>query len=251
MMNTPKIIKHLILINVIMYLATSLRPGLMYSLFAMHFPENPDFHWWQIVTHMFMHGGFWHILFNMYALWAFGSPLIMHFGEKRFLVFYFLSGLGAIALFLGVQYYEFYGYLHQLEAMGFSASGIFHILHSADPEGAVAKIPALLYNSSAMALLAKMLQIYHMTMLGASGAIYGILVAFGFFYPRAKLMLVFLPYPIEARYFIPLLILADIFFGITNYLHLPIAHFAHVGGALTGLLLMWLWRKHKDEYYYY
>jgi len=222
----------------------------MYDLFAMHFPFSPLFRWWQVLTHMFMHGGIMHILFNMYALWAFGTPLIYHLGRKRFLWFYFLSGLGALALFTGVEYYHFHQYLKAIEQSGVPAKLVMEILRSPDPESAIQSMPSLLYNQTFLTYIAKIFQIYNSPMLGASGAIYGVLVGFAFFYPRAKLMLIFLPYPLEARYFIPLLILLDIFFGFTNVLHLPIAHFAHVGGALTGLILMWIWRNKQDDYYF-
>ncbi len=247
----PKIIKHLIAINVIMFIASLLQPQVMYPLFAMHFPENPLFRTWQILTHMFMHGGFMHILFNMYALWAFGSPLVYHLGQKRFLWFYLISGLGAIAFFVGVQYYEFYNLIGELKKLGLTENFIYGILNQPKPLEFLQSY--VLGPSGDIILLkfAKLLRIYNITMVGASGAIYGILVAFGFFYPNAKLMLIFLPYPISAKYFIPLLILSDIFLGITNYLHMPIAHFAHVGGALTGLILMWFWHKKKNEYYWY
>ncbi len=246
----PKVIKHLIILNVIMYLAAMVNEKLMLDLFAMHFPLNPEFRWWQVITHMFMHGGLMHILFNMYALWAFGTPLVYHLGKKRFLWFYFLSGLGALALFTGVEYYHFQQYLNAIEQSGVPKKIVLEILYSPDPYAALQSVPTLLHNSVFVTYFTKILQIFNSPMLGASGAIYGVLVGFAFFYPRAKLMLIFLPYPMEARYFIPLLILLDIFFGFTNVLHLPIAHFAHVGGALTGLFLMWIWRHKQNEYYF-
>jgi membrane associated rhomboid family serine protease len=93
-----------------MFVATMLNEKVMMNFFAMHFPENPLFHYWQLITHMFMHGGIMHILFNMYALWAFGSPLVYHYGEKRFLIFYFVSGLGAVLFFTGIEYWQFFQY---------------------------------------------------------------------------------------------------------------------------------------------
>ncbi len=248
-MKTPKIIKQLILVNVVFFLLSQLSPRFM-DLFAMHFPENPAFRWWQVITHMFMHGGIWHIGFNMYALWAFGSPIVYRYGTNRFLLFYFLSGLGALAFFIGVEYYEFYKYIHQLTQAGVSEPVIWDILRSNGSNASLAQLGPLLYDDQVLLTLKKLFQIYNLVIVGASGAIYGILVAFAFFYPRAKLMLVFLPYPLDAKYFVPLLILMDIFMGFTNYLHTPIAHLAHVGGALTGLFLFWLWRKRNNEYHF-
>ncbi len=244
---TPKIIKHLIVLNVIMFVATMLQPMVMYPLFAMHFPENPMFRPWQIITHMFMHGGMMHILFNMYALWAFGSPLVFHLGQKRFLWFYLISGLGALAFFIGIQYYQYNNLFNDLLALGLDKNEILALLQAGKTEffNIISSLPSELGDK-----LDELRKIFHITMVGASGAIYGILVAFGIFYPNAKLMLIFFPYPIAAKYFIPILILSDVVLGITNYIHSPIAHFAHVGGALTGLFLMWLWRNKRNEYYF-
>ncbi|NPA46973.1 MAG: rhomboid family intramembrane serine protease [Chlorobi bacterium] len=248
-MKTPKIIKQLILVNIVFFLLSQLSPHFM-NLFAMHFPENPDFRWWQIFTHMFMHGGIWHIAFNMYALWAFGSPIVYRYGTNRFLLFYFLSGLGALALFLGVEYYQFYHLLDQLRQAGVPEEVVRRVLHAPRDEAALMQLEQYIYNDAILLKVRELLGIYNLVIVGASGAIYGILVAFAFFYPNAKLMLIFLPYPLDAKYFVPLLILLDIFLGFTNYLHTPIAHFAHVGGALTGLFLLWLWRHRNNEYHF-
>jgi len=101
-----------------------------------------------------------------------------------------------------------------------------------------------------MPVLEKSSALFNSVMLGASGAIYGVLVAFAFYFPNAELMLIFIPYPIKAKYFVPLMVLADLMFGITNVFHTPIAHMAHVGGAVTGFILMKMWGKHKIERWY-
>ncbi len=251
-MQTPAVIRHLIIINIIMFIATMFNQPLMIKLFAMHFPEHPDFRPWQIITHMFMHGGTMHIMFNMYALWAFGAPLVYHYGEKKFLWFFIASGIGAVLFYTGIQYYQFFNYLDQLSASGVPSGIIEEALHTENFKRFTSLLVrnGLIYDENILLLIEKLRRIYHVPMVGASGAVYGILVAFGFFYPRAKLMLIFIPYPIEARYFIPLLILGDIFMGFTNVFNSPVAHFAHVGGALTGLLLLWLWRNKRQEYYF-
>ncbi len=235
MMNrTPDTIKHLIIINIIMFLATQAMPQQMMNLFAMHFPLNPLFRVWQLVTHMFMHANLMHIAFNMYALWAFGIPLYHIWGQKRFLIFYFAAGLGAVLLYTGVQYYSFMQDLHSLMAQGISKEQIF----------------ATLNNGQVYVQFKEMGDIYYSVMLGASGAIYGLLVAFAFYFPNAELMLIFIPYPIKAKYFVPILVLADLFFGITNVMHTPIAHMAHVGGALVGFVLMKIWQKNGYKPWY-
>ncbi len=234
MNRTPDTIKHLIIINVIMFLATQAMPQQMMNLFAMHFPLNPLFKPWQLVTHMFMHANLMHIGFNMYALWAFGIPLYHIWGQKKFLIFYFAAGLGAVLLYTGVQYYSFMQDLHTLMAQGLSREEIF----------------ATLNNGQIYVQFKEMGQIYYSVMLGASGAIYGLLVAFAFYFPNAELMLMFIPYPIKAKYFVPILVLADLFFGITNVMHTPIAHMAHVGGALVGFILMKMWQKYDHKRWY-
>ncbi len=230
----PDTIKHLIIINIIMFVATQAMPQQMMNLFAMHFPLQPQFRVWQIFTHMFMHANLPHIAFNMYALWAFGTPLYQIWGQKRFLIFYFVSGLGAVLLYTAVQYFSFMQDVHTLVASGISKDQIFHLLQQGQ-----------IYTG-----FDKMGAIYYGTMLGASGAVYGLLVAFAFYFPNAELMLIFIPYPIKAKYFVPLMVAADLIFGITDALHTPIAHMAHVGGALIGFILMKIWGKYRHTRWY-
>lgn len=230
----PDTIKHLLIINVIIFLATQAMPQAMMDLFAMHFPLNPQFRIWQIFTHMFMHANLLHIAFNMYALWAFGTPLYYIWGQKRFLIFYFASGLGAVLLYTGIQYYSFMNDVNALITSGISREQVFEILNS----------------GKVFTQYMEMGSIYHSVMLGASGAVYGLLVAFAFYFPNAELMLMFIPYPIKAKYFVPILVAFDLMFGITNVLHTPIAHMAHVGGALVGFILMKIWGKYNHQRWY-
>ncbi len=229
-------IKHIIIINVIVFLATQTMSQQFFDLFAMHFPLNPLFRIWQIVSHMFMHGGVAHIAFNMYALFAFGTPLAYRWGNKKFLIFYFVSGLGAIFLYTGVQYIEFNSYINELLEHGLSKEIIYQSFSTGE-------IPSIY--KEYIPILAKASQIYNTPLVGASGAIYGVLVAFAFYYPNAELMLMFIPFPLKAKYFVPLLVLSDVIFGFTNVINTPIAHLAHVGGALTGYILMKLWQNSR------
>ena len=228
----------LIAVNAIFYVVTYLIPGMedrMVNLFALYFPRNEKFAWWQLVTNMFMHGGFTHILFNMYALWAFGSPLELIWGKGRFLLFYFLSGIGASVIYTLVNYYQFNHLYNEVIAMGVSAADIEKFLQLGNLNSSVVSEP---YRTN-------LLHLYWIPAVGASGAIYGVLVAFGIMFPNAKLALIFLPVPIAAKYFIPILIALDLFSGITGFSIFGggIAHFAHIGGAIIGFLLMWYWRK--------
>lgn len=238
MRNRTDAILALIAVNVMFYVVTYLVPGMkdtMVNLFALFFPKNEKFAWWQLVTNMFMHGGFAHILFNMYALWAFGSPLELMWGKSRFLLFYFLSGIGASIIYTLVNYYQFNNLYNEVVAMGVSASDIDRFLQLGNLNSSVVAEP---YRTN-------LLHLYWIPAVGASGAIYGVLVAFGIMFPNAKLALIFLPVPIAAKYFIPILIALDLFSGITGFSIFGggIAHFAHIGGAIIGFLLMWYWRK--------
>ncbi|WP_369048651.1 rhomboid family intramembrane serine protease [Tenacibaculum sp. UWU-22] len=230
-------IKHIIIINVILFITPQLLNIDLTNILALQFPKNPHFGIWQYVTHMFMHGGFAHILFNMYALWAFGTPLEQMWGRNKFLFFYFSAGIGAGIIYTLVNYYQFNGIYDQLTNLGLSASDIQNMLDTGRYNQGLVTLPA--------AELQQFYSLYHTPAVGASGAIYGVLVAFGLEFPNAKLALIFFPVPISAKYFIPLIILGDLFFGVTKYSIGNIAHFAHIGGALIGFLIAWYWKKNQ------
>jgi membrane associated rhomboid family serine protease len=233
-------IKALIIVNVIFFIGTQILGETAYRLFSLFYFESPNFQLWQPLTHMFMHGGFMHILFNMYALWAFGSPLEQMWGRNKFLFFYFSAGIGAGLIYTAVNYFQFNSIYNDLISLGMSASEIQNLIESGR------------YNSSILDQipedrLADIYQIYNTPAVGASGAIYGVLVAFGMTFPNAKLALIFLPVPISAKYFIPVLIGLDLFSGVTGFSIFGggIAHFAHVGGAIIGFIIMKFWQKNQ------
>lgn len=229
-------IKHLIIINVIVYVAPLLLQMDLTDMFALHYPKNENFGVWQYITHMFMHGSPMHLLFNMYGLWAFGTPLERMWGSKKFLFFYFSAGIGAAIIYSLVNYYQFNGFYEQLTALGLSSAEIQNILTtgSYNPNNALSKTA-----------MNEFYNLYHTPAVGASGAIYGVLVAFGIAYPNAKLALMFFPVPIAAKYFIPLMILGDLFFGVTKYSVGNVAHFAHIGGVIIGFIIAWYWKKNQ------
>ncbi len=233
-------IKHLLIINILFFVATSLYGEQMYQLFSLWFPQNSNFELWQIISHMFMHGGFMHILFNMYALWAFGTPLERMWGRNKFFFFYFSAGLGSALLHTAVNYYYFNEGMEALVNSGITKSQVIEIISSG-------KYSPDWYNIAQQSTIDNFLNAYNTPAVGASGAIYGILVAFGMSFPNAELFLIFLPVPIKAKYFIPVLIGLDLFSGITGYAIFGsgIAHFAHVGGALIGFIMMWYWKKNQ------
>lgn len=232
-------IKHLIIINVILFVAPQLLQIDISNLLALHFPKNSDFGFWQYVTHMFMHGGFAHILFNMYGLWAFGTPLEQMWGRNKFLFFYFSAGLGAAAIYTIVNYYQFNGIYELFLNAGLSNSEIISILEA----GSTTDMRVV--NAITQEQFNEIVGLYSTPAVGASGAVYGVLVAFGMYFKDAKLMLIFFPVPIAAKYFIPLLLFGDLFFGMTKYSVGNIAHFAHVGGAIIGFLIAWYWKNNQ------
>ncbi len=233
-------VKHLIILNALFFAASSLLGLDLNNFLALYFPENENFGIWQFVSHMFMHGGFMHILFNMYALWAFGSPLEQMWGRNKFIFFYFSAGLGAGLIYTAVNYFQFNSIHNDLINIGLRTSDIQSLLTSGK------------YNSDILSQipeqkLMEIYQIYNTPAVGASGAIYGVLVAFGMTFPNAKLALIFLPVPISAKYFIPVLIALDLFSGVTGFSIFGggIAHFAHVGGAIIGFIIMWYWKTNQ------
>ena len=230
-------VKHLLIINVILFFATQLYGDLLYQWLSLWFPKNTNFEWWQVISHMFMHGNLMHIVFNMYALWAFGTPLERVWGRNKFLFFYFSAGLGSALLHSGVNYYMFTEGMQALVNAGMTESQVLDIISKGQysPDW---------YNLASRSTIDNFLSAYNTPAVGASGAIYGILVAFAFMYSEAKLMLIFLPVPIKAKYFVPLLLAGDLIFGIGN-INTGVAHFAHIGGALIGFIMMWYWKKNQ------
>ncbi|QOD61192.1 rhomboid family intramembrane serine protease [Polaribacter haliotis] len=232
-------IKHLIIINVIVFIAPQLLKLDFTNILALHFPKNEHFGIWQYVTHMFMHGSFAHILFNMYGLWAFGTPLEQMWGKKKFLFFYFSAGLGAGLIYTLVNYYQFNGIYELFINAGLNPDDILSILKKGSTND------ARVVNAITQEQFNKISMLYSTPAVGASGAVYGVLVAFGLYFKDAKLALIFFPVPIAAKYFIPIMILGDLFFGMTKYSVGNVAHFAHIGGALIGFLIAWYWKKNQ------
>ena len=236
MRNITDTVKHLLIINVIFFIATISLGDVVFDLFALHYPSNPKFQFWQPLTHMFMHGDLGHIFFNMFALYMFGIPIEQMWGRNKFIFFYLSTGFGAAALQLGLYYFQVNEISELLIAQGQTGSQIATFYESRD-------LSYALIEQVGRDNLFKGLSAYNAVMVGASGALYGVLVAFAFLFPNARLILLFPPIPIKAKLLVPLLILGDLFFGFTSYSIGPIAHFAHVGGAITGLIMMWYWKK--------
>ena len=212
----PAAVKNIIFINVIVMLMTSLKENFMYETFALFYPTSPFFHWWQPVTHMFMHGGFWHLIFNMYTLSIFGSVLERVWGTKKFLLFYFVTGLGAALIHTGVEWLQMQSWLSQAAEGSTAAITSIHLLKMTPT-------------------------------VGASGAIYGVLMGYAMLYPDTVLSLLIPPISLKAKWFVLIFAAIELFTGVTGTGG-NIAHFAHLGGLIFGFLLIWYWKKKHTLY---
>ncbi len=233
-------VKHLLIVNVLFFIATSLYGDMMYEWFSLWFPKNENFQFWQSVSHMFMHGGIAHIGFNMFALWMFGGPVEQYLGKNKFLFIYFSAGLGAALFQVAFYYFNYLPVFTELVDSGLTGDEITRMLTSNQTLGQLTQ--SQLYN------LQEIFPIYNASMVGASGCIMGILAAFGLMNPNAELMMIFLPIPIKAKYFIPGIILLDVVSAITGQSFFSpsnTAYMAHVGGAVVGFAIMWYWKKNS------
>ncbi len=218
MREIPVVTKNLIAINVLMFLALLAfeRSGIdLNNLLGLHLFLAPDFRPYQLVTYMFMHGGFTHILFNMYALWVFGSVLERVWGSSRFLLFYIVAGVGAGVVQEAVQYAYYAMNLAQYAQVNIGGGVI---------------VP-----------MAEYLNLW--TTVGASGAVYGILLAFAMTFPNESLFIIPFPFPIKAKYFVLIFGAIELFTGLSNNVGDNVAHFAHLGGMIFGLIMILYWRK--------
>lgn len=236
---TP-ITRNIIIINVVVFvLFYLLNNQELYVRFAAFYPFSPYFRSWQIITHMFMHGGFTHILFNMFTLFSFGPVLERTLGEKKYVILYFVSGLGAFFLFNLWNFIEVQQIQNSLESFGFNLSGYISgenvpFLGNAQ---AIAKQQELANNLAA---------IISTPMVGASGAIFGVIAAFATLFPEAEIGIMFIPIPVKVKYVLPVIILGSVVLGVTGNAG-GIAHLAHVGGAIVGFLLAKYWKRNRFQ----
>jgi len=265
---TP-VVKNLLIINVLLFLATYIVGNLndsdhifwlsnpIFRHLALFFPKSDFFAPHQFITHMFMHGGFAHIIFNMYALWMFGTAIESTWGGKRFLFYYLFTGLGAAALHSLVNYFIYSNMEASITAFtntpspelfkqfidahrdGFRQEYVNHLIDlynswSMTPNGS-GYIATALHEMTYI-----MTAIQNIPTVGASGAVYGILLAFGMMYPNAQLMLIIPPMPIKAKWLVVGLGAIALFLGISQP-GSSVAHFAHLGGMLFGYILIRFW----------
>lgn len=229
----PIVTKNLLAINVVMFLALLAAESLgvdLNDLLGLHFYASDEFYPFQFVTYMFMHASLTHIFFNMFALYMFGRTLEFVWGPKRFLIFYIVAGIGAGLLQEMVAFFRYSSI-----ADGMSPENISIVLK----EGASALQRHLNFADSRMAELNLVLNV---PTVGASGAIYAVLLGFGMSFPNERMFVFPLPFPIKAKYFVIGYALIELYLGTTGT-NDGVAHFAHLGGMLFGLLLILYWRK--------
>ncbi|MCH5307558.1 MAG: rhomboid family intramembrane serine protease [Prevotella sp.] len=228
MNSIPTMTKNLLVINVLAFLATWVfeRSGIdLTAMFGLHFFLASDFHVWQFLTYMFLHGGFTHILFNMFALWMFGSVIERVWGPKKFIFYYIVCGVGAGIIQEIVQYVQFVS----------------------DPVLASESLDALMPVRTSGGVVQMTIGDYlnYRLTIGASGAVYGILLAFGMIFPNERLFIIPIPFPIKAKWLIVGYIFIEFFSAMGQ--SDGIAHMAHLGGMLFGFLLIRYWQKHPDS----
>ncbi|MGE5419165.1 MAG: rhomboid family intramembrane serine protease [Chloroflexota bacterium] len=239
----PPVVKNIIMLNVIMLLAYYAGASVfgvdLNSILGLYFPKSERFMPVQIITHIFMHGGFWHLFFNMYALFIFGQVLETTWGPKRFLVYYLVCGFGAALTHETVIAFQYNALISHMDQ-----SSVNFALEKASE-----------YFTQGIAAdeildpqIAKLIILLNTPTVGASGAVFGILLAFGVLFPNTQLMLLFPPIPIRAKYFVMGYGALELWMAITQ----PgsnIAHAAHLGGMLFGYILIRYWRKNTNTFY--
>ena len=235
----PTVVKNLLIINIIFFAATYLldAKGIdLTNLLGLHYFKSSLFQPYQIITHMFMHGGLMHIVFNMYALWMFGKILEQVWGPKKFLIYYMITGLGAAAIHLLVMHFQIVNELNTMDSQKIAM---------VMSEGA--KIIAGNQNYTDLEM-GNLNMLYNGATVGASGAVFGLLLAFGMLFPNIELYLMFVPIPIKAKYFVMGYGAIELFSGVANRAGDNTAHFAHLGGMIFGFILIKMWKK-RDELY--
>ena len=234
----PPVVKNLLIINGLFFLATMAlgRYGIdLVELLGLFIPQSEYFRPHQLVSYIFMHGGMNHIFFNMFALWMFGNAIENYWGGKRFLIYYMVTGLGAGFIHLGVMEIQLFSVLKELS---------FDQIEMVKNEGSAVLQAGQNYSESALAQLNLLL---NTPTVGASGSVFGLLLAFGMMFPNAQIYLYFL-FPIKAKYFVIGYGLIELFSGISNRAGDNVAHFAHLGGMIFGFILIKFWQKKGSRF---
>jgi len=261
----PPVVKNIIIINVILFAGTLLSTDVFNSDFmwrhlALFSVKSPLFEPHQVITHIFMHANFAHIFFNMFGVFMFGRILEQLWGSKKMLIFYTVTGLGAAFIHLTVNYIQMSSMLNLANEFGSAPSyTLFHEIvtrfgsRTAHYDQIMSFMQQWFYKPDDLSFIetgkSYVAEILYGNLniptVGASGAVFGLLIAFAMMFPDAELMLIFLPIPIKAKYFVPFYALLELFFGVAGFQWDNVAHFAHLGGALFGFLMVKYWKRNQ------
>jgi len=235
----PPVTRNIIVINALLWIASALMSARldMTAMFGLHYPASPAFKLYQIVTYMFMHANFAHVFFNMFAVYMFGAVLEMRvWGSRRFLTYYLVTGVGAALINLLVVY---------LRVSSIEAQLSPELVEMVRVEGAGVIADGKNYTNH---LLGSLNVLLNAPTVGASGAVFGILLAFGMLFPNVEMYIMFIPVPVKAKYMVAGYGVIELFAGIANFSFDNVAHFAHLGGMLFGIILVLLWKKKNNSY---
>ena len=264
--NIPPVLKNLLIINILMFIGTMVIEGTMQvdlnSILGLHYFKSELFRPYQIVTHMFMHANLTHIFLNMFMLWMFGKVLEQVWGGKRFLFYYFFTGLGAAALHMLVMHIGLSAMIREANAFGntpspelFAAFVNEHLGRAAPQvydftQAWIADPGNSSYSREALAVGDQIVQrSMNIATVGASGAVYGVLLAFGVIFPNMPLVLIFFPFfPIKAKYMVIAMGVLELLHGLSMS-DSNVAHFAHLGGMLFGFILIKYWNTKRQNFY--
>lgn len=264
----PPVVKNLLIINGLCFLANVVLADRgvvdLNAKLGLFYPESVYFQPYQLITHVFMHGSFMHLLSNMFSLWMFGSQLENYWGPKRFFIFYFVTALGAAALHLGVYAYEiiqaknlvaqFYanvdydGFLSLIQKDSYLSNDdrIIDFVSAWRKDPTNPEFLAGAKEISDFLVVRKM----NIPVVGASGAVFGLLLGYGMLFPNTMLMLLFFPFPIKAKYFVMIFGAFELFQGFNSDPSDNVAHYAHLGGMLFGFILLKIWNKTDRKHFY-
>lgn len=243
--NIPPVVKNLLIINGLLYVAMLALSGQgidLTSYFGLHYWVSDGFYPHQLVTYMFMHSfQFTHLLFNMFAVWMFGRVLEGVWGSKRFLIYYMITGVGAGIIQLIVIHFRLMPLYDSLspEAIDFAIQNGHDLLNGGKGPIQFVQDPDFI----------DFLLLVNTTTVGASGSVFGILLAFGMLFPNTELMLLFPPIPIKAKWFVIIYGAIELYSGVVNNSGDNVAHFAHLGGMLFGFILIKYWNKNSNHFY--
>lgn len=261
----PPVIKNIIIINIGVFVLTYFAQNFMYRYFSLYSLKSPYFEPYQLITHMFMHGSIGHIFFNMFGVFMFGRILESVWGSKKMLIFYTVCGLGAAFTHLSVNYIQ----MSKLIALAgqFEATPSYAIFNQIVDKFGIPRVSYFDQMTNFMQqwfyqtddksfipqasmyvqrIVSTNLQV---PTVGASGAVFGLLIAFAMMFPEVELIFIFLPVPIKAKYLVPIYAVVELVFGVSNFKWDNVAHFAHLGGALFGFLLVRYWKKNQFRIY--